>query len=235
MNVLGVPPVGTFNDLNLSISVFGVTTGFLALLVFIGLRAIVQAVLTVMVVDVLQTGSATRWSVVRSLRILPVTLAVNVACLGLLMASSFVGPLLGQGFGLLILLASLVAGVYLLGFAPAIAATERRGLADTLGRSVRAGRLPGAGNLMFAAIYVVTFVAVLAIPGKPGAHGGRQPVDRGLGGGHRGGIGPCGGPCGPGVPVPEHRRRGARSGAPAPAGGSRPPSMTLGSPDLPRC
>ena len=28
VNVLGVPPVGTFNDLNLSISVFGVTTGF---------------------------------------------------------------------------------------------------------------------------------------------------------------------------------------------------------------
>jgi hypothetical protein len=175
VNVLGVPPVGTFNDLNLSISVFGVTTGFLALLVFIGLRAIIQAVLTVMAVDVLQTGSATRWSVVRSLRILPVTLAVNVACLGLLMASSFIGPILGQGFGLLILLAALVAGVYLLGFAPVIAATERRGLGDTLGRSVRAGRLPGAGNLMFAAIYVVTFVAVLAIPGKPGAVVGVNP------------------------------------------------------------
>jgi hypothetical protein len=129
----------------------------------------------VMVVDVLQTGSATRWSVVRSLRIVPVTLAVNVACLGLLMASSFLGPLLGQGFQLLILLASLVAGVYLLGFAPVIAATERRGLADTLGRSVRAGRLPGAGNLMFAALYVITFVAVLLLPGKPGSLVGVNP------------------------------------------------------------
>ncbi len=151
------------------------------------------------------------------------------------MASSFVGPLLGQGFGLLILLASLVAGVYLLGFAPAIAATERRGLADTLGRSVRAGRLPGAGNLMFAAIYVVTFVAVLAIPGKPGAMVGVNPSIAAWVVGIVVGLGSRGGPRGPGVPVPEHRRRGARSGAPAPAGGSRPPSMTLGSPDLPRC
>ena len=88
---------------------------------------------------------------------------------------------------------------------------------------------------MFAAIYVVTFVAVLAVPGKPGAMLGVNPsiaawvvvlvvdlahvailaalVFRYL----------------------EDRRRGARSGAPAPAGGSRPPSMTLGSPDLPRC
>ena len=137
INAFGVPPVGTFNDLNLSISVFGVKTGFLALLAFIAIRALVHAVLTSLVVDVLREGSATRWSFVRALRIVPVTLAVNVACLGLLMFASFVGPLLGQGFGLLILMAALVGGVYLLGFAPAIAATERRGLAENLSRSAR--------------------------------------------------------------------------------------------------
>ena len=37
-----------------------------------------------------------------------------------------------------------------------IAADEGRGIAESLGRSVRAARLPGAGNLMFAALYVVS-------------------------------------------------------------------------------
>ena len=169
VNALGVPPVGTFNDLNLSISVFGVSTGFIALLAFIAVRAIVHAILTAMVVDVLQTGSATRWSLARAVRILPVTLAVNIACLGLLMASSIMQQLLGGGFGLLVLIGALVAGVYLLGFAPVIVTTERRGLADSLGRSVRAGRMPGAGNLLFAGLYVMTFIAILAVPGKPGS------------------------------------------------------------------
>jgi hypothetical protein len=174
VNQLGIPPVGSYTDLTLAIGVFGVQTGFLALLGFIVIRAVVLALLTSMVVDVLQTGSASRWSLMRALRILPIALTVNIGCLGLLVVANFIGPLLGSGFGLLILMTALVGGVYLLGFATTIAATERRGLAETMGRSARAGRTPGAGNLTFAAIYVLTAVTVLAIP-KPGSLVGVNP------------------------------------------------------------
>jgi hypothetical protein len=174
VNQLGVPPVGSYTDLTLSIGVFGVQTGFIALLGFILARAVVMAVLTSMAIDVLQTGRASRWSFVRAVRILPIALSVNIGCLGLLVMANFIGPLLGSGFGLLILMAALVGGIYLLGFATTIAGTERRGLAETMGRSARAARMPGAGNLTLAALYVLTAVAVLAIP-KPGSLVGVNP------------------------------------------------------------
>jgi hypothetical protein len=53
-------------------------------------------------------------------------------------------------------------------FAPVIAVTEHRRLMDCLGRSVRAARLPGSGNLTFAAIYVVPIFATFLSPGLPG-------------------------------------------------------------------
>lgn len=174
VTVLAVSPVGTFADLNLSISVFGVRTGFIALFGFVFVRGAIHAVVTAMAIDVLQTGSASRWSFVRALRILPVALVVNMVCLGILVLANFVAPLLGQGFGFLILMGALVAGVYVLGFATAIAGTEQRTLGDVLGRSVRAARMPGAGNLMFAGLYVTTSVAVLAAP-KPGSIIGVNP------------------------------------------------------------
>ena len=44
-----------------------------------------------------------------------------------------------------------------------------------MGRSAGRTGLPGAGNLTFAALYVLTSVAVLAIPGKPGSLVGVNP------------------------------------------------------------
>jgi hypothetical protein len=70
--------------------------------------------------------------------------------------------------------ASLVAGVYLLSFAPVIAADEGRPLGDSLGRSVRAARMPGAGNLSLAAIYVIVSFVVSFVPG-PGSDLGVNP------------------------------------------------------------
>ena len=57
INQLGIPPVGSYTDLTLSIGVFGVQTGFLALLGFIVVRAVVMAALTSMAVDVLRKGT----------------------------------------------------------------------------------------------------------------------------------------------------------------------------------
>ena len=174
-NALALPPVGTSFDASLSTALFGLQGGFFAILGFVAWRAVVQAVLVAMIVDVLRTGSTGRWSLMRAVGALPTTLAVNVAGVGLLTLASLLGPLLGPAFGLLIQMAALVGGVYVLSFAPVIAVDERRRLSDALGRSVRAGRMPGSGNLTLAAIYVVASIALLVVPGKPGSELGVNP------------------------------------------------------------
>lgn len=176
VSALALPPVGTSFDATLSTALFGLRGGFFAILGFVALRAVAQALLIAMIVEVLRASPLGRWTLIRALRTLPVTLAVNVAGVGLLTLASLLGPLLGSAFALLIQMGALVGGVYLLGFAPVIAADEGSGIPDSLSRSVRAGRMPGSGNLTFAAIYVVASIAVLVAPGKPGSELGVNPV-----------------------------------------------------------
>jgi hypothetical protein len=176
LNALALPPVGTSFDASLSTSLFGLQGGFIAILAFVALRAVVQAVLVAMIVEVLRAGAIGRWTFMRALVALPVTLAVNVGGVGLLTLASLLGPALGPAFGLLIQMAALVGGVYLLSFAPVIAVDERRRLSDAMGRSVRAARMPGAGNLTLSAIYVIASIALLVVPGKPGSQLGVNPA-----------------------------------------------------------
>lgn len=176
VSALALPPVGTSFDATLSTALFGLRGGFVAILGFVALRAVMQALLVAAIVDVLRSAGLGRWTLVRGLRTLPVTMAVNVAGVGLLTLASLLGPLLGPAFGLLIQMGVLVGGVYVLGFAPVIAATEGRRLSDALSRSVRAARMPGAGNLSLAAVYVVASIAVLVAPGKPGSELGVNPT-----------------------------------------------------------
>lgn len=176
LNALALPPVGTSFDASLSTSLFGLQGGFIAILGFVAFRAIVQAVLVAMIVDVLRGGSVGRWTFMRALGALPVTLAVNIGGVGLLTLASLLGPALGPAFGLLIQMAALVGGVYLLSFAPVIAVDERRRLSEAMGRSVRAARMPGAGNLTLSAIYVIASIALLVVPSKPGSQLGVNPA-----------------------------------------------------------
>lgn len=175
VSALALPPVGTSFDATMSTSLFGLQGGFIAILGFVALRAVVQALLVATIVEVLRASPLGRWTVVRAVHTLPVTLAVNVAGVGLLTLASLLGPLLGPAFGLLIQMGTLVVGVYLLSFAPAIAASESRRFSDSLSRSVRGARMSGAGNLSLAAIYVVASIAVLVTPGKPGTELGVNP------------------------------------------------------------
>lgn len=175
VSAMALAPVGTSFDATLSTALFGLQGGFIAILGFVVLRAIVQALMIGAIVDVLHGSSLGRWTLARALRTFPVALAVGLAGVGLLTLASILGPLLGPAFGLLIQMAALVGGVYLLGFAPVIAAEEGRRLPDTMGRSIRAARIPGAGNLTLAAIYVVASIALLVAPGKPGSNLGVNP------------------------------------------------------------
>jgi len=175
VTAFALPPVGTSFDATLSTALFGLRGGFFAILGFVALRAVAQALLVATIVEVLRGSPLGRWTLVRALRTLAVTLAVNVAGVGLLTLASLLGPLLGPAFALLIQMGALVGGVYLLSFAPVIAADEGRRMPDSMGRSVRAARMPGSGNLTLAAIYVVASIALLVVPGKPGSELGVNP------------------------------------------------------------
>jgi hypothetical protein len=176
VNALGLAPVGTSFDATLSTALFGLQGGFFAILGFVAFRAMVQALLVAVIVEVLRSVPLGRWTLIRALRTLPAALAVNIAGIGLLTLASLLGPLLGPAFGLLIQMAALVGGVYVLSFAPVIAADEGRRLSDAMSRSVRAARMPGSGNLTLAAIYVVASIAILVVPGKPGSDLGVNPT-----------------------------------------------------------
>ena len=175
VTALALPPVGTSFDATLSTALFGLRGGFFAILGFVVVRAAIQALLVAAIVEVLRASPLGRWTLIRALRALPVALAVNVAGVGLLTIGSLLGPLLGPAFVLLIQLATLVGGVYLLSFALVIAADEGRRMSDAMGRSVKAARLPGSGNLSLAATYVIGSVALLVAPGKPGSELGVNP------------------------------------------------------------
>jgi hypothetical protein len=167
-------------DISLASSVFsqagrsgvGVAlTPLIAIAAFLAVSAGLQALVTTAAVERLRTGTVTAWASRRALHVLPVTIGIGVANLGVLIAAQF-GQLLGAGIGLLIAVGVLMAGVYLLAFAPAIAADEDHPLPFTMSKAVRAARMPGSNNLMLAALYVVPSIALFsatslgAIPGS---------------------------------------------------------------------
>ena len=96
----------------------------------------------------------------------------------LFILSQIVAGIGGGGFSQILPLVIFVFGVWVFAFAPVIAVTEARGFRDCLGRSLRAARLPGSGNLTFAVIYVIpwyaTFVAML-VGATPGSGLGVNP------------------------------------------------------------
>jgi hypothetical protein len=169
------PPVGTYADGILSASVLGgAAAAQLGIFAFAIVRAILLALVATISVERLRTGAVTRWAALRALRILPVTVTVNVAGLALLIVGNLLGAFLGPGLGLLAFVAAMVAGTYLFAFAPAIAADEDRPMPMVMSRSVRAARMPGSGNLTLASIAVVGGWAFLVAP-LPGSTIGVNP------------------------------------------------------------
>lgn len=175
-NLLALPPVGSSVDASLATSLFGLQGGLYWIIAFLAGRAVALALLTSAVVEALEEGRVTRASLRRGIRALPVTFAICIIGVGILTLSSFFGPLLGPGFGILLQVGALVVGMYLFTFAPIIAVDEERTMPESIGRSIRAARIPGAGNLMLAALYVVPSIAVIVTPGIPGNLIGVNPT-----------------------------------------------------------
>jgi len=174
-SALALPPVGTVFDGGLATSLFGAQAGLVMLVAFVVLRAVILGFLTAAAVQKLDEDHVSAAALKRGVRIIPTTLAVGITDMFILTISSILVQILGGAIGLLIQIAALIFALYLLVFAPVIAASEHRGMPESLGRSIRAGRMPGAGNLAFAAIYVIPAIVVSVIPGLPGKLVGVNP------------------------------------------------------------
>jgi hypothetical protein len=162
-SIAAIPPFGNSADGAIATVLFEPRNAQLALFGFAVARGALIAFVAAMVVDALR-GGATRWSLVRAVRALPITIAAGAGAFLLTFFLSNIGLFLGPAFSQFVQIGVLALAVYLLGFAPVIAVSERLGITATISKGVRAARMPGAGNLIFAALYVLItyFLQVLA-------------------------------------------------------------------------
>jgi hypothetical protein len=159
------PPVGTITDYSLATGILG-AQGLSLIFLVAAVHALLQAVLTGLAIEAIESGRPSRWGAIRGLRGFPVAFAVRVIGLMALIAAQLLLAFGGSsGLGLLGQIGVFVIVTWLLGFAPVIAVAEPRRLLDSLGRSIRAARMPGSGNLTFAALYVIpVFATFFALP-----------------------------------------------------------------------
>jgi hypothetical protein len=167
-HVSALPPLSTLTDITISIGLLGVRIGLLFTIAVGIVHSLWLAVLAGWAVETVESGRATRWGAIRGLRAFPVTVAAHVIGVAVLFVGQFVGQLAGPGLALLVQIGVLVVVLWVLAFAPVIAVAEGRRLADCLGRSMRAARLPGSGNLTFATLYVIPVFATY-LAGVPGS------------------------------------------------------------------
>jgi hypothetical protein len=173
-----IPPITTFADAQVAGRTFRAAVdatglsatlpGFVGLAGLLFVHAAIAAVVATLCVEQLRTGATSQWALRRAVRVIRTTAAVGLLGLGLLVAGNLLAAVFGSIGVILGLVGSMVVGVYLFGFAPAIAADEDRRVSDVLIRSVRAARMPGSANLWFAIGYVlISLVAVVApLPGS---------------------------------------------------------------------
>jgi fumarate reductase subunit C len=168
-------PLSTFTDLSLSTGILGLQRGLLFVFATAAVHALWFSLLIGMVIDAVESGAATRWGAIRGLRAFPVVLALHVIGVAVVFIAQIIAALGGSSLALVIQIAALVVATWVFAFAPIISVTEHRRLMDCLGRSVRAARMPGSGNLTFAAIYAVPVYATFLAPGGPGILLGVNP------------------------------------------------------------
>jgi hypothetical protein len=156
---LALPPLNLFGQV-LQVRTVLIIPANLMLLILVAVDALIYGILTSLVVDAITEVEFHPASLLRGIVLFPYTLAVSLIGLVLVFIGYQASLYLGPGLGLIALIATLVAGVYLFAYAPTIRLVEGRGLAQTLSRSFRAARMPGTGNLAFTALYVFAMLAV---------------------------------------------------------------------------
>jgi hypothetical protein len=172
-HIVAPAPISTPTDLSISIGILGLARGLPFVFITSALvHAFWHSIAVGLALETVETGRASRWGAIRGLHAFPVSFAIHSFGVAVYIMSGIVGGFGGPGLSQLLQIAIFVVAVWAFAFAPAIAVIEGRGLRDSLGRALRAARLPGSGNLTFAVLYTIpwfaTFVAtsVGATPGS---------------------------------------------------------------------
>ena len=168
---MALPPIGSAIDYQ-SAQALGGAAGIVVGFALLVARAFVVAVLTGLIIGVLEGRRASLRDARRGLRAIPFVVAVNVVGLSALLVGGSLLQVLGFGLqflGNVMLIAGLL---HFLGFVPAIAIRERLGLIDTLRRSRAAASLAGGQQFTFCLLYVVALLFVLPLVGTAIGSGG---------------------------------------------------------------
>ncbi|GIV00185.1 MAG: hypothetical protein KatS3mg014_1800 [Actinomycetota bacterium] len=160
VNLLALPPVSTYFDALNGVSIYGFgLTGFLAAIGFLLARAVVLALLTALIVRVFEGEGGIGETLLRGLRIAPVTAVVGLLSLSTMILGSVVLPFLGPGLGFLGSILLLVGAMFLLVFAPVLALRRPDlPLPEVIRRGARAALMPGSRHLLMSLLYV--FIAL---------------------------------------------------------------------------
>ncbi|MBI3648556.1 MAG: hypothetical protein HY240_07405 [Actinobacteria bacterium] len=156
-----IPPLSVGADLQGSLVLFGQPAGIVAVLPLLVLRALVVAVLAGLIVEGFERGSVSVTGVLRGLRALPIVLGgviLNLLFVILLVYAAAFGP----GLGTLVQVLLPAAALWLLGFLPFVAVTERRSLPAALSRSAAGGRTPGGRQFLFSMMYLLLLTVLQA-------------------------------------------------------------------------
>ncbi len=154
VDALAMPPISTYFDLGTGASLYGIGTSFLIFtLAALAVRTVVYTILAGLIVQALEEGSIDRSGVIQSVRAFPTVLMVQLFSFSIIVFGNIVFPVLGPGIGFLGFVASLVAGLFFLGFAPTAAVREGRTVMDTIRRSARAAMMPGGRHLLLCSLY----------------------------------------------------------------------------------
>jgi hypothetical protein len=154
VDLLSIPPISSFFDLNIVVNIVGLTTGtILFTLALTVIRSVIWAVLVGLVVESLTEGRATVEGARRGLRAAPIVLGILLVNVAVIFLSQILRFILGASIGSLAFFGGLVGGLYFLSFAPVIAVREGLSPRQAIGKSARAARLPGSRHLGMVFLY----------------------------------------------------------------------------------
>jgi len=154
IDLLSIPPISSFFDLNIVVNIFGLTTGTIVFTIGLAIvRSVVWAVVVGMVVESLDTGRATMDGARRGLRAAPAVLGIMLTNVAIIFLSQILRFVLGASIGSLAFFGGLVGGLYFLAFAPVIVVREGGSARQAMGISARAARMPGSRHLGMVFLY----------------------------------------------------------------------------------
>ena len=164
VDAMGIPPISTVFDFGVAQAIFGYAPSSLLLAFVIAVaRAVVLAILSGLMIDVLEGSKPSMYGLLRGIRAIPTVVAANFLIITATVFGTQLFVLLGPGLSLLGSLAVLIGGLYFLVFAPASAVREGRNIQESIRRSGRAARLrfPGGSHLIMVMAYFLVGLPLL--------------------------------------------------------------------------